>query len=95
MADSRTGNQSPHTSTRMAAPVAPPVRHPKRIPLYFSEPPSEHPRYGSGCVTYPVDLVMDASTGTEASVSASSSGQPHPRTCPPANFKPTRPRSLA
>jgi hypothetical protein len=55
----------PQPAKPTAAPVHSPVRHPKRIPLYFSEPPSEHPRYGSACVTYPVELVIDRNNGTE------------------------------
>ncbi len=59
-------NRFPQAAKPTTAPVQSPVRHPKRIPLYFSEPPSEHPRYGSGCVTYPVELVIEPNTDPDA-----------------------------
>ncbi len=57
-------NQWPHEPKPTAAPAHLRARHPKRITLYFSEPPSDHPQYGSGCITYPVTMVIDPQAAT-------------------------------
>ena len=57
-------NRWPQEPEPTAAPAAPRVRRPQRTPLYFSEPLSEHPQYGSGCITYPVEMVVDPNTST-------------------------------
>ncbi len=56
-----TGDDDKDVTRRAALPIAPrgpSRRHPKRMGFYFSEPAREHPQYGFGCATYPIELVI-------------------------------------